>query len=54
MIPDFEWDGRKAASNLAKHGVSFAEAVTAFRDLYGRVVQDPRHSHGEERLALVG
>ena len=54
MIPDFEWDCRKAASKLAKHGVSFAEAVTAFRDPYGRIVQDPRHSHSEERLALVG
>lgn len=54
MIPGFEWDGRKAASNLAKHGVSFAEAVTAFRDPCGRIVQDPRHSHSEERLALVG
>jgi uncharacterized DUF497 family protein len=26
---DFEWDDDKAASNLAKHGVSFPEAATA-------------------------
>jgi uncharacterized DUF497 family protein len=26
----FEWDSRKAALNLAKHLVSFEEAVTAF------------------------
>ena len=26
----FEWDPRKAAANLAKHGVSFGEAETAF------------------------
>ena len=25
---EFEWDPRKAASNLKKHGVSFAEALT--------------------------
>ena len=28
----FEWDAEKAAQNLAKHGVSFAEASTAFND----------------------
>jgi len=27
---NFEWDPDKAAENLSKHGVSFAEAVTAF------------------------
>ena len=29
---DFEWDSEKAASNLAKHGVSFPEAATVFAD----------------------
>ncbi|MGH9369830.1 MAG: BrnT family toxin, partial [Thermoanaerobaculia bacterium] len=28
----FEWDPAKAAENLAKHGVSFQEAATVFRD----------------------
>lgn len=27
---DFEWDDKKAESNLAKHGVSFPEAATVF------------------------
>ena len=49
----FEWDPGKAAANLAKHGVSFDEASTAFGDPLGRVVPDPRHSVGEERLALL-
>jgi uncharacterized DUF497 family protein len=26
----FEWDPKKAASNAAKHGVSFEEAKTVF------------------------
>ncbi len=26
VFGDFEWDDRKAASNLKKHGVSFEEA----------------------------
>ena len=29
---DFEWDDDKAASNRAKHGVSFEEAVLAMKD----------------------
>jgi uncharacterized DUF497 family protein len=28
----FEWDNRKANSNLQKHRVSFGEAVTVFGD----------------------
>ena len=28
----FEWDEDKAAANLRKHGISFAEASTAFAD----------------------
>ncbi|MBM4383351.1 MAG: BrnT family toxin [Deltaproteobacteria bacterium] len=30
MDGDFEWDDKKAESNLAKHGVSFPEAATVF------------------------
>ncbi|MFN2517404.1 MAG: BrnT family toxin, partial [Pyrinomonadaceae bacterium] len=33
MDTEFEWDQEKAESNLVKHGVSFAEAVTVFFDL---------------------
>jgi hypothetical protein len=29
---EFEWDADKSASNLAKHGVTFAEAMTVFGD----------------------
>ena len=29
---DFEWDDAKAAGNIAKHGVSFEEAITAVVD----------------------
>ena len=50
----FEWDQRKAASNRAKHGISFEEAATVFGDPLGRIVDDPRHSGGEERYVLLG
>lgn len=32
VLGDFEWDDRKAAINLRKHGVSFEEAITALAD----------------------
>ena len=32
VLGDFEWDERKAAANLRKHGVSFEEALTALAD----------------------
>jgi len=50
----FEWEPRKAASNLAKHGISFEEAATVFGDPLGRIVPDPRHSSEEERFVLLG
>ena len=31
----FEWDARKAARNLRKHGVSFQEAASVFLDHNG-------------------
>jgi len=50
----FEWDPKKAAANLAKHGVPFAEAKTAFSDDLGFVMDDPAHSADEERFILLG
>ena len=50
----FEWDSTKAAENLAKHGVSFEEAATVFRDTLSQTGQDPDHSVGEERFVIFG
>jgi len=50
----FEWDSRKAASNRTKHGISFEEAATVFGDPLGRIVDDPRHSEGDQRYVLLG
>jgi uncharacterized protein len=52
--PRFEWDARKARDNAAKHGVSFDEAMTAFGDPLGRILEDDRHSIGEQRFVLIG
>ena len=50
----FEWDQRKAAPKIVKHGVSFQESATVFGEALGRIVTDPRHSSEEERLVLLG
>jgi len=50
----FEWDPAKAAENLAKHGVSFEEAATVFRDTLSATGQDPDHSIDEERCVIFG
>ena len=51
---DFEWDPRKAESNLRKHGVSFTEAGTVFGDNLAITVPDPDHSKDEERYISIG
>jgi len=50
----FEWDDKKAAANLRKHGVSFEEAVSAFGDPLSLTIPDPEHSEAEERCVLLG
>jgi hypothetical protein len=51
---NFEWDPRKAAANLANHGISFEEAASAFADARSITVPDPEHSIGEHRYYLLG
>jgi uncharacterized DUF497 family protein len=50
----FVWDAAKAAENLAKHGVSFEEASTVFRDPLSQTGRDPDHSLDEERFIVFG
>lgn len=50
----FEWDPRKAALNLRKHGVSFSEAETVFTDERALLIDDPDHSGAEDRYLLLG
>jgi uncharacterized DUF497 family protein len=54
MELQFNWDPRKAAANLRKHGVSFREAITAFADPLSIAIPDPDHSLTETRFLLVG
>ena len=50
----FEWDPKKASSNLRKHKVSFEEAATALSDPMSATGTDPDHSIGEERYITFG
>ena len=54
MSYSFEWDPRKAVSNLKDHGVSFDEARTVFADILAMNMPDPDHSEGEERFLVIG
>ena len=49
----YEWDAAKAAANLRRHGVDFADAVFALNDPFCVTVTDP-DSNGEQRLVSIG
>jgi hypothetical protein len=49
---NYEWDPTKAALNLRKHRVDFADAVTVFADPLAITMRDDRHA--EDRFVTVG
>jgi uncharacterized DUF497 family protein len=51
---EFEWDARKAQSNLQKHRVSSIEAAGAFADSFALLTDDLDHSWDEPRNILLG
>jgi uncharacterized DUF497 family protein len=54
MRIDFDWDPAKAAGNATKHGVTFEEAMTVFRDPLALSLLDDDPSAGEERWITLG
>ena len=50
----FEWDPKKARSNLKKHKVSFEKAATTLADPMAATGADPDHSIGEFRYITFG
>jgi uncharacterized protein len=51
---ELEWDAKKAALNLQKHGVSFEDAALVFFD-HGRIeTHDGREDYSEDRWATIG
>ncbi len=51
---EFTWDPDKAAVKLRKHGVSFEDASTVFRNPLAKVLPDPTHSEHEPRSLIIG
>jgi len=50
---EFEWDPRKAAVNLRKHGVDFADAGTLLHDEQAITISD-EDSDEEDRFVTLG
>ncbi|MGA2737858.1 MAG: BrnT family toxin [Bryobacteraceae bacterium] len=50
----FEWNGRKAAANIWKHGIAFDEAASVFFDPLSTTGSDPDHSFDERRFVTFG
>ena len=54
LLPvEAEWDPAKARSNLAKHGIRFADAETVFDDQFAISIPDIAPV-GEERFVTIG
>ena len=50
----FEWEVEKATLNVAKHGVSFEEAVEVFTDTGALEAYDSLHSEADQRFFIIG
>ncbi|MCY7278822.1 MAG: BrnT family toxin, partial [Phormidesmis sp. CAN_BIN44] len=48
----YQWDREKAAANLNKHGIDFADAASTFSDDLAITVTDERFE--EERFITIG
>ena len=50
----FEWNTDKARRNVQKHGVSFSEALSVFKDVLSLTYSDTDHSAEEDRFLIIG
>ncbi|MFM7207921.1 MAG: BrnT family toxin [Planctomycetaceae bacterium] len=55
MAIHFDWDEEKAARNIRKHSISFAEVTSLFTSgMEYLEIFDTEHSHDEERFICIG
>ena len=52
-VMEYEWDPEKAAANLRRYGIDFADAVGVFEDEYALRREDP-DAYGEHRFIITG
>ena len=50
---EYQWDSKKAAINLRKHGIEFADAVGVFEDEWALTFEDI-DIHEEQRFITIG
>ena len=46
----YEWDEAKAATNFAKHGITFTAAARALEDPHKIEILDDRFDYNEDRI----
>lgn len=51
---NFKWDPQKAQDNRKKHGITFDEAATVFRDSKALSIFDLDHSETEDIWVTMG
>jgi hypothetical protein len=49
---EYQWDDNKAETNLRKHGIDFADAISALEDNAAMTVEDDYPN--EERFVTIG
>lgn len=49
----YQWDSNKAAANLNKHKIDFADAVGVFEDPRALTIKE-EHVEGEQRFVTLG
>jgi len=54
MIYNFDWDRKKAITNIKKHKISFENASSIFRDNNAISISDEEHSDREDRWITLG
>jgi uncharacterized DUF497 family protein len=54
MGPVLRWHPQKARSNLQKHGLTFEEAASVFRDTLSVTISDSLHATEEDRFVTIG
>jgi len=50
----YEWDPAKARTNLAKHGIEFADVTIAFQDEWAITMPDRLTAVDEQRFLMIG
>ena len=54
MQYNFEWDPKKAKSNISKHKVSFEQAASVFKNKNAISIYDKEHSKKVDQWITIG